>query len=207
MRFDFGTVGNLVEPDQSARYVTDIDAHEAIQFRVKIVDESSPPYGRILGIADQIAPSESKSAQTNKRSILPVEPKLLGSLVWRLDFDSDRPVLEVNCDIPNVMDIAKKDDCFFALVYPAVVQQILSRVLLKERHSEIDDDLDDWKNMWLKFALQQNAPSLPDLPSSPEDEEYVQSASEWIEEAVKAFCRGNNVSERFRHALTGENYE
>ncbi len=72
--------------------------------------------------------------------------------VWRLRFHDEGPVLELNNEIPGVKEIARNDAAFAALVYPALVRQVLEQVLLKDKHPDPDTD-DSWRSLWVRFAI------------------------------------------------------
>lgn len=98
------------------------------------------------------------------------------------------------------------DDRFFALTYPAVLRQILYRVLGVEEFADVDGPLDDWRVQWLRFAS--NLPGIFPPPKATEndgDEDALESSQlEWIEDTVDAFCTHHKVLERFRHSQLGE---
>src|SRR5207244_5929254 len=71
---------------------------------------------------------------SNRLPLLPTMLADLGHAVWQLDFSNDQPVLLLNRSIENIHMIARGDDQFLSLVYPAVVQRVLLQIL--ERRSE-----------------------------------------------------------------------
>src|SRR4051812_24776631 len=57
------------------------------------------------------------------------------------------PVLLLNERIAGVREITRHDKAFAAIVYPAVVRQILSQILLLDRHDPAEDD-GRWRSLW-----------------------------------------------------------
>ncbi len=147
MRFPFGTVEKPVTP--ADRRLTDIDRGNTVFFRLKIVDTSTST-GRILAEVEDLTAQESGGSGIGKYCLLPVRFTDLGQLVWRLDLDGSRPVLEVN-RFDGVETFVKKDPLFLALVFPAAVRQILEYILVENEHDDIDDE-SDWQSLWLRFA-------------------------------------------------------
>jgi len=87
-----------------------------------------------------------------------------------------------------------------ALVYPAVVRQVLYRVLVVEDYAELDGPQDDWKCQWLRFACAL-AGVLPPPERRDDDENAPRPEDvDWIEEAVKRFCDHHKLAERFIRA-------
>lgn len=191
MRFDFGTVGRLVTPDD--RRLTDIAANCRPRFRVKVVD-CEETFGRILAVADQLLPLREDEDAAARGNLLPVEYVDLGDQVWRLDL-TDAPTLELNSRIEGLRDIARGDSHFFALVYPEAVRRILRRVILVEEMLDPEYDPDDWRCQWLTFACR-----LPGVQTSPPDGD-TDAQQDWIEAAVAAFCSAKDARRRFETAI------
>jgi len=195
MRFDFGRVGEIRPPDD--RVLEDIDAGASALFRVKVVDESGER-GQILAEVDGLSPLNGDESAANRLSLLPVETADLGHAVWQLDFSNDRPVLLLNRDIENIALIARGDDHFFSLVYPAVVQRILLHMLSDTDLCDVDGDMDDWRCQWLKFVCQLPGVTEPPEPADDEESDSVRERQmEWIERASAGFCEKYLVRDRF----------
>lgn len=178
----------------------DIDGGASALFRVKVVDESRE-HGQILAEVDGLSPLNGDEAAANRLSLLPVETEDLGHAVWRLDFSNGRPVLVLNRNIENMAVIARGDDQFFSLVYPAVVQNVLVRILQVEECSDVDGDADDWRCQWLKFVCQLPGVTEPPKPAEDGDEEALREQQmEWIERAATGFCERYQVRDRFVRA-------
>ena len=168
MRFDCGSVGQLVMP--ADRRLTDIDG-SSIRFRIKVVDETDNAH-RIVAVADDIRVAESAPEAGRRVPLLPVQfTDALEQQAWRIAFEPDSPVLELNNRIIGVENIAKDDALFFSLVYPAAVREILTEILLIDGHDAFEEST-EWWALWIRWALQYaNAP----LPTDSED------APAWID--------------------------
>ena len=187
MRFDCGSVEDFAPPED--RRLTEIDATSVVRFRVKLVDNAANDH-RIVAVADDIVVSEEKPAEAGRMPLLPVNfTDALGQQAWRVAFEPNGPVLELNNRIEAVKDVAKNDAAFFALVYPAAVRQVLTQILLVDGHDPHEDG-DEWWSLWLRWAERYSAP----LPSD-EDE-----APFWIDQVVAAFCDQQKTIDRWRAA-------
>jgi hypothetical protein len=183
MRFDCGSVDAFVPPDD--RRLTEIDGTSVVHFRVKLVDNH-----RILAVADDIVVSEERRETSGRMPLLPVNfTDALGQQAWRIAFEPNGPVLELNNRIDAIKDLAKNDAAFFALVYPAAVRQVLAQILLVEQY-EAHQDGEEWWNLWLRWAARYVSP----LPRHAEDAQF------WIDDVVSAFCSEQKIVDRWRAA-------
>ncbi|KHL24802.1 hypothetical protein PK98_12960 [Croceibacterium mercuriale] len=150
MRFDYGTVATLRAPSDTG--LVDIDAGSPVLFDVKVVDESEN-IGRILAAARAISPVNSVEGDDKRRSLLPVESRDLGELVWQLDMPPDaRPVLVLNSRVPNALVRLKSDPLIQGAILPAAIALILDRLLDPEGPGTEDDEwVDDWLT-WYRAA-------------------------------------------------------
>lgn len=187
MRFDCGEVAAFAPPED--RRLTEIDGTSVVRFRVKLVDNSRNDH-RIVAVADDIVASEERQDAGGRMPLLPVNfSDALGQQAWRVAFESNGPVLELNSRIAHVKDVARNDAAFFALVYPAAVRQILTQILLVDLH-DAHEEGDDWWNHWLRWAARFSSP----LPAEAEDAPF------WIEDVVGAFCSPQSTLDRWRAA-------
>ena len=185
MRFDCGSVEAFAPPTD--RRLTDIDGTSVVRFRVKVVDNAANDH-RIVAVADDIVVSEEKPETGGRMPLLPVKfTDALGQQAWRIAFEPNGPVLELNNRIDAVKDVARNDAMFFALVYPAAVRQVLTQVLLVEGH-DAHEEGDEWWSLWLRWAERYSSP----LPRD-EDEAPI-----WIDDVVAAFCNSQRLIERWR---------
>jgi hypothetical protein len=200
MRFDYGRVSDIRPPKDTR--LTGIEGGGTAQFRLKIVDETTE-HGRVMAEADGITPLNADEAAANRNSILPVKNTDLGDQIWRVDFNdpSGRPVLELNKNVERMAQVALSDDNFFALAYPAVIRQILEKVLFVEKIADTDGPEDDWRIQWLKFSC--TLPGVLRPPQAEEDDDdALRRQAEWVDDTVAAFCRHYKIMERFVRAQT-----
>ena len=84
--------------------------------------------------------------------ILHVKIDDIGDQIWKVQFDDDGPILYLNnkLAIPNARELVSKDPVFQSLVFPAIVKEILVRILVNEFDYDLDN-YDDWRSKWLLF--------------------------------------------------------
>lgn len=187
MRFDCGTVKNIHVPEE--RRLHEIDSDRIVRFRVKIVDPASGER-RIFAASNDIIVACEGGASATRLSLLPVNFDDLGEQVWRIHFEAGQPILELNNRIDSIERLARGDPGFFALVYPAAVREILTRFLLIDGWSG-DDDANDWRDLWIRWARDMVEDAVPDDP----DDRRV-----WIDDAVAAFCGRHRIADMMRGA-------
>lgn len=194
MRFPFGTVEHPEHPADTT--LGDFPPGLKPLFRVKVVAPDSDRL--LLAWADAVTPLAPEEIESGRRSILPVETVDLGPLVWKLRIDSNQFRLQLNAAIREPRDItllAREAD-FIALVYPAVIRQILEHLLFGPEHDAVDEDHD-----WLIFAAQltgRTAPARDDDATDPgDDSTFVDEVEAWVQEAIEGFCLQQHATERF----------
>lgn len=188
MRFDCGSVEAFAPPDD--RRLTDIAGTSLVRFRVKIVDNQANDH-RIVAVADDIVVSEEKRETGGRMPLLPVNfTDALAQQAWRIAFEPNGPVLELNNGINDIKDVAKGDAAFFALVYPAAVRQVLTQILLVEGH-DAHEEGDEWWNLWLRWGARFSSSPLPN---------DAEEAPFWIDDVVAAFCSEQTLIDRWRAA-------
>lgn len=205
MRFDYGCVSDIRPPQD--RKLTDIEGNGTPQFRLKVVDETTE-HGCVLAEADGVAPLDGDAEEAGRNSILPVVDADLGDQVWRVNFDTydGRPELELNRAIEGIKRMAETDDTFLCLVYPAVVRQVLTRVVRIEGFAELDGPPEDWRVQWLKFACSLPSVMKPPKPDGDEDESVELKQLEWIEDVATAFSSKHRIFERFVRTVAREDF-
>ncbi|MEO8383207.1 MAG: hypothetical protein ABI779_26355 [Acidobacteriota bacterium] len=190
MRFDCGSVEAFAPPED--RRLTDIEGTGVVHFRVKVVDNTANDH-RIVAVADDIVVSVEKPETSGRLPLLPVNfSDALGQQAWRVAFEANGPVLELNNRIDDIKDVARNDAAFFALVYPAAVRQILTQILLVDQQDPHEEG-DEWWNFWLRWAAHFSGP----LPRDSDEAPF------WIDDVVGAFSREQNLIDRWR-ASRGE---
>jgi hypothetical protein len=186
MRFDCGSIEDFAPPDD--RRLTEIDGTGVVRFRVKVVDNTSNDH-RIVAVADDVVVSEERPETGGRMPLLPVNfSDALGQQAWRIAFETNGPVLELNNRIADIRNVAKNDAVFFTLVYPAAVRQVLTQILLVERQ-EAHEEGDEWWNFWLRWAGRY---STATLPANEEEAPF------WIDDVISAFCDEQRMIERWR---------
>ena len=188
-RYDFGNLSNQKSPED--RRLNRFSGSTIPLFRVKVVDRTSA-HGRILAALDKIRPESVDSEPAGSHSLLFVEYDDLGNKIWQLDLDGDWPVLKLNQKVDEISLVASSDHRFFALVYPEVFRQVLTKIVIEDEHTDPDCD-DDWPSLWLKLARQ--LPGMGDPPASKGEQES------WIDNATEAFSAKFDVLAKFNQAL------
>jgi hypothetical protein len=180
-RYDFGTVGNIVRPEDTG--LSQLAHHEDLRFRVMVVDESGE-CGLILAMADKLRPS----GILERRSILPVDFHDLGRQVWKVNYDGDEPVLLLNNRIPSIHNLARMDPRFHLYVYPAVIRDIFTHMFLVDGLNDFDEPPLEWHKNWLNFAgrfLPHDAWTQLQL----QDDSFASAdVLRWIDKLVEEFC-------------------
>jgi hypothetical protein len=185
LRFEFGTVGKLAPP--AVPRLSEFGTTEGLKFRVKVVSTDEPK-GRLLAVADRIAPRHEHQQSLLRVPLLAVKSQDLGREVWRLDF-TDEPLLLINPRVVPKKQLVESAE-FQSLVLPEILRSILSRILLVEEN-RIPDDSDDWTSRWLQFAE-----SMPGVGKVPEHD-APEADLDWIDSAISSFCRWRSVDRQF----------
>ena len=199
MRFDCGTLGALTLPDD--RRLSEIDSGSIVHFRVKVVDNTAHTQ-RIVAAADDITVSLSASASADDAGaripLLEVNFRDLEDVPWRIELESNGPVLELNNRVEGIERMARHDPAFFALVYPAAVREILTHILVIEEYELVFVDhgeTDEWWGLWLRWAREMTDAALP---------AEVEDRRLWIDEVAAAFCGRHRVIEKLQSARLDE---
>lgn len=189
MRFEFGTAAQPKAQDELT--LSEFDTAEGVLFRIKVTS-SDEPCGLLLATAEQIRPRAPEQTEERRIPLLTVRPDPgLAQQVWRLDFTgASGPVLCVSSRAGDHHAILRHP-LVQSLVLPAVLREILNRVVHIEEHWEVDPE-GDWMSQWLKFAT--NLPgSERDLPAF--QDEAVRDT--WIDDVVASFCRALRSTDQF----------
>lgn len=140
-----------------------------------------------------------------RESILPVSFADLKDVIYRIDFpvgSSGLPILEVNRNLTEIeiREIVKKDPIFRALLFPAIVKEILFQILFISRIYETEGE--EWQNKWLDYLV--NVCGSEDLPEpyikqDTGETENFDEFTDWINDsAVPAFCKKFSLLESMR---------
>lgn len=186
-RFDFGRVGDLGPREKCS--LEEFGRPDGIRFRAKVAS-SGEALGRLLAEADNIRPLLPGEVDENRDPILNVAPAALGAEAWKVEFgDGSLPELQINETLQDWAVIAR-NPVFRSLVLPAAMRQVLIRILFHEGDWD-DDDEDDWRTRWIRFA--QELPGVGDCPGVPDDEDqdapFFREVEEWVDQAVNAFSQ------------------
>jgi hypothetical protein len=184
MRFGFGTVAN---PGFAAgrALLSDFDDADAVLFAVKVTGVSGSAAGLLLADRDGISPTDGTDT-SGREALLPTCSADLGQEMWKLDFQNSTVVLQINSRIPDWKRFAGSR-VFKAVAYPAIIRQVLTRIVVVEEWDS-EDDSEDWRSKWLLFAR-----SIPRMREVEEKEEVagvpedIGGRYEWIEEVAAAF--------------------
>jgi len=194
MRFDFGSIGNVIAPAKKDRLLTEFEGSDAVRFRVKVVDTEHD--GQLLAEADGILPRTPEEAQQSHISLLPVRSRDLGANVWELEFpdSTQEPViLLINTQIGDRTALVRSPG-FMSLAWPAILREVLNRILLIDGLSDLDDD-SDWHCQWLRFA-RGLLPTPVNPPTNPPDN--LEETREWVGEVIRSFCEKQKTLTRFK---------
>ena len=196
MRFPFGTAA---EPkNETPTTLTDFAGTDSYYFRVKVVDKEHR--SRLFAVADSVSPVRHDDEDDTAKSLLRVATRDLGSVPWKLEYQvADHPLLVINNRIDAGKSLARSNHFFQSLVLPAILEQVLRRVLLEDGYSPVaEPDGDDlWKEGWLEFAG-----CLPGSTRLPVDQEVSDDdRKQWIEDARDGFCDEISAVNKVRSEL------
>ncbi|MEA2165447.1 MAG: hypothetical protein QOK37_3574 [Thermoanaerobaculia bacterium] len=184
-RFDCGLIGALSIPHD--RRLTEIDSDRVVRFRVKVVDQSAGAR-RVVASSNDIVVSCDRGGDGARLSLLPVNFTDLDDQVWRIHFEADQPVLELNNRIDAIERLARSDPQFFALVYPAAIREVLTRYLVIDRWEDGNEE-SEWPDLWIRWARDLTGDAVP----SDADERAA-----WIDDVIAAFCGLHRAAEKMR---------
>ena len=191
-RFDFGTVANLKEPDNTR--LNELPETELAYFDISVVDESNKN-GLLLGKAKGI-PVSTHNIPNDRIPLLYVNPTDLKNQFWKLSFDSsddNRPILEINNRIPELYEKAKNDINFISLVYPTAFRGVLTKII---EQGNFDVEEDHWITLWLKFI--NNALGIKFRPEIIDDQDGLTPEQEaWIDDCVNEYCKKFQLFDKF----------
>lgn len=177
MRFAFGTVGEPVIPASTA--LTDFWSAEGLRFRLKVLgDEKSA--GRVLGIADNLAPTELTQPAAAK-SFIAVRPTDLGPIVWQVSFDGGQPILHLNERLADWRSFIRRPPVR-AMLIPEVLRQVLKEAVTNPSDEE---DTGSWQTQVLALLNVRDQ-----LPSEEDGEDEIDS---WVDDLVSEFARRHRL--------------
>jgi hypothetical protein len=192
LRFDFGTAGKIAAPSSTSLAAFGDDMM-GIRFRVKVVASNAEK--TILGMSKSFRAENDEGGAAD--CILPISrlPKE-NENVWEIDFEDDGPTLAINANLEK--QVVQKS-YFLALVFPAVIREVLTYAFIEND----PDELGEWAEDWKRFALDLGADEFPSF-SDDDREKDVQALRQWIASAVQAFVRGKGLTDLANQWKDGE---
>ena len=172
------------------------DSH--VLFRIKIVDETESS-ARLMGWADRVNFVSKEENSAKRKCILPVEPADLGDRIWKLEWESDDPILLVNREIKEPRDmksIVKTDKDFLSLAYPEILSEIYRHILIDSTGYNREED----PSGWLSYASSRLGIEAqpPDFDADMDDrDQALEDISQWIDNVIYAFCEENGIREKY----------
>lgn len=176
MRFDFGTVGNLLPPPPLDLTLHEFSDWRDIKFRVRVTDVTNRP-GAVLAWANQITPQ--RPAASEGVDLLRFRDRTLEGPLWDLEYDDDGPIVAVE-KLAGGAQAVGRDPHFIAIAYPEILRRTLEQALIADEVGVSDQEhwFHHWHEGYLREAL--------GLREAPDD---LSARREWIHEAVNAFGR------------------
>jgi len=156
-----------------------------LRFRVKVV--SATPEKSILGMSKSFRAENDEGGAAD--CILPLSrlPKE-NENVWQVEFTDDGPTLGINAALEK--QVVQKS-YFFALVFPAVIREILTYAFLENE----DGALGEWTQDWKRFVAALGGTEFPALSGGDYVDEDRDKIRAWIESAVAAFVKNRNLTQ------------
>lgn len=183
-RFDFGRAGTMQPP--ADRSLHEFSVPDGILFRVKVSAEGES-LGKLLAEADKIHPRLPGEQEDHGLPLIEhVAADDIGDEVWRIDFSGTLPLLKINDRVYMGHEQFLRDPHHRAQVMPAVMRQVLTRILVIDGDIGDEEDEDDWRGRWVRFAS--HLPGVGDCVGVRDDDTSLESVEDWIDLAVEAFA-------------------
>lgn len=199
LRFEVGRIGTGLStgPRDISRLKSD-----RIVFNVLVVDTNT---SRKYGHAETVRPINANGEQIGADSLLPVDlADDLNGVLWAVRFVdsdeagcSDAPVLVFDrIAAQDSAAVFVKNTAVRAMVFPAALKEILTRILLLDRHS-FEESGEGWRDAWLRFAAKRLGEDPPEVESG----DNVEEAREWIERAIAQFAKSGELLRNYTQGL------
>ncbi len=202
MRFDYGTVNQVLSFADKIHYLDELQSNTPT-FRVKVVDESED-IGRLIAVADGIQSSAEETKKVEKLPLLYVSYEDLEDRIWSLDLTEvfAMPTLLINSSLDlnqPVNEVVRTHPLFVSLVFPNVVEQILSHIILNIE--DVDEtDVDNWRTKWITYGKTLTRMYIDrDISDLTDDEREA-----WVNHVVHEFCILNDVKMNFEKFINNE---
>jgi len=208
MRISLGTMETF-DSDQTYE-LSEFNDSGGILFRLKVTEmeldsdsENGSRRGKILALADKIQPLAEDGSSNGRDCILSVRTVEM-SAIWRLDLDNVAyPILCLNKDAGSKISLAHSWH-FITMVYPALVREILTKIVDNRVHGWFDDD-ESWEYKWYSFARSVDGVyEMPHLHNSVCNDEVYRDIKDWVNDAVEAFAKSKDVLGNFRKLIVTE---
>jgi hypothetical protein len=154
------------------------------------VDESGK-HALILGSGEGLKETSGDAIAENRSSLLSVVVRQT-PVPWYVEFANDgRPTLVLSKTIPGALEKIRANPVFQALILPAAMREILSKIF---RSEEIDQDSEVYLR-WLEFVMQ-----FAETEPNAEDGATFEI---WVEEVVADFAERFQFCTRLAEAIKG----
>lgn len=198
MRFEWGTVTQPAPAED--RRLTLLEQPRLTHFRVKVVQSAATGLGRLLAVADRIAPEGLQDGEKRNVSLFRVNYTKLDHEIWQLGFDDAGPVLELQ-NMTGIKEIVRQE-AFMALVFPELIRQVFKQIFADGIDDVTADPL-SWQARWLKFGEQQARKRLPSLGNDEPDAIH----EDWIDDVLKNFGKRLKLVAKFKKRFAGSEAE
>ena len=182
MRFELGTVSAQRTLSTAERRLTEFKVSpDDIFFRVKVIQSDGDNAGLLLAEADGLTADQGGAAP-----LLRICAMNLDDTPYKLDLvptDPDLPTLVINTRIGGkayAYDVHVKP-----VLMTAVVREVLSALI---GVGDVGDDPNHWANKWYSFVV-----DVLGMPAPPEDSSNDYADREWLDAAVDAFAREEDL--------------
>jgi hypothetical protein len=154
---------------------------ESVRGALKVVDEEGE-----VGLIRAKSPMtrgeviDFEGKRSGRRSFLPVIQVDLGEVPWKLEFETYSVTLLINDKLDDAKYILLNDPVKMALIFPAVIREIVSKIIsIKDYSLEGDEWFVDC-NKYFSGVLKLK---FPDSENATEEEE-----NEFVNHVVAKFC-------------------
>jgi hypothetical protein len=183
MRFEYGTFGNTVAPENVL--LSELDSWTSANFVIRVVKD-----GTLLAASKKHTVTLALPDTKSRRSLIIPEFRDLGERPWMLEVHDmiEFPKLVFNEKWWNAAQESgfpvQEDEISMGTIMPSVLEGMLNWLLI---HQKCDDhqlhDDPSWRGSWIRFAK-----SLADTPAPQRDEqgeyESMEIVSDWIASVV-----------------------
>lgn len=191
MRFDLGTVGNLLNVTHDISRLKG----DRVTFAINVIQTAN---AQKLASAEAIRPVNELSNEPGAIALLPVDASQdLNGLLWTISYTgddgeghSDAPVLALDKRATGgAASTFLQDSVVRGLVLPSAMREILTKVTIIDDHEYVPNSF-AWKDCWIRFASRLTG-DVP--PSDSATDDRVQ----FIKDATEAFARRASLLDTF----------